>query len=409
MEPTGHVCTVRPRNLWRLQFSALVLGKLFLIIFAATSSHVLALPQQANARAEQHQSAGALGARSPGITPPSSVGSSLQKNGPSRNRIEDIQAGGPLEQLKSQGQQGSNGILPSGENARKLQTPPLSGASESEGKQDIGDRQESSSEMLSSASKADEAVEEPLSVAERVRRRFHSQKLFQDDEESDNNAALDPLPKAVVEEMLKEAQMESTSSNSATKVVCLSNCSMHGVCTPYGCSCSPGWGGVDCSSRSCPKNCSGNGVCVDGTCKCTNGFLGEDCSASENYESEIGECPNDCSGNGICDPFTRQCTCKEGFIGRSCGEERCPNDCLPNGQCADDGRCICKLGYGGSAVWEFAVALAAFATKEAEGWIAANHKRRTVPRRLAAQPTPTAPNEELAKPVGLPRQLGHSS
>ncbi|KAL8273848.1 hypothetical protein Esti_002171 [Eimeria stiedai] len=346
MEPAGHECTARPCSFWRLRFRAVLWGNVFLAIFVETTNHALAFPQQANVPTVQQQPADALGMRSLSLSPSVSAMPSVIVDGPSRSKKQEGQGGETLEKLGPSGQQRS-AILASEGDARKLQTLPLSAPLESE-RQGLGDKQRNAVQKLSEALKVEEAVEEPLTVAERVRRRFHSQKLFQEDEENDNSPALDPLPKAVVEEMFKEAQMESTSTNSTTKVVCLSNCSMHGLCTPYGCSCAPGWGGVDCSSRSCPKNCSGNGVCVDGKCKCSNGFLGEDCSESDNYESEAGECPNDCSGNGICDPFTRQCTCKEGFIGRSCGEERCPNDCAPNGQCADSGRCRCKLGYGGS-------------------------------------------------------------
>lgn len=73
-----------------------------------------------------------------------------------------------------------------------------------------------------------DAPEEPLSVSERVRRRFHSQKLFEDEGEDDSTLALNPLPHSVIEGMLKDAQAESVHTDSKTKVICLSNCSMHG-------------------------------------------------------------------------------------------------------------------------------------------------------------------------------------
>ncbi|KAL8436185.1 hypothetical protein ACSSS7_001915 [Eimeria intestinalis] len=231
--------------------------------------------QQANAPTGQQQPAGVLGARSPSITPSRLAVPSGPGNGPSRGTKEDIQAGDSLVQLGSPVQPGS-GTLPSEEDARNLQT--LSAALESGG-EGFGDKRQTSSGKLSAAPKIDEAVEEPVGVAERIRRRFHSQKLFQEDEEGDNGSGLDPLPNAVVEEMLKEAQQESTNTNSATKVVCLSNCSMHAILAQS-----------NLSKRALLEKQLGSRVCV--------------LSESENYESETGECPNDCSGNGL-SVFTR--------------------------------------------------------------------------------------------------------
>ncbi|KAL8455150.1 hypothetical protein Emag_000987 [Eimeria magna] len=315
MEPTGHGCTVRSCNVWGLQLSAVLWRKLFLIIFAATASHVSALPQPANTLTVQQQPAGAPGARSPGMSPSGSVVSSVSMNGPSRSRMEEVQAGDTLEQLGSPGQPES-GIVASEEDASKLQT--LSAAVESRA-QGLSDRQRSSSRELSSALTTEEATEEPLTVAERVRRRFHSQKLFREDEKSDDTPALDPLPKGVVEEMLKEAQMESTSTNSATKVVCLSNCSMHVVEAVRRTAAATGSvlmglasAQMDFSEKIVRKKAFGSTFTKLAVALFDCGNLSKSSpfvesslaflvcvfSASENYESEVGECPNDCSGNG---------------------------------------------------------------------------------------------------------------
>ena len=76
-----------------------------------------------------------------------------------------------------------------------------------------------------------------------------------------------------------------------------------------------------------------------GLCICYPDYAGEDCS--------VRRCPNDCSGNGEClkGGF---CKCYEGFIGYSCKDKACPGMCLGRGFC-NEGKCICKEGYGGPA------------------------------------------------------------
>lgn len=346
MEQHGHGCACLMCKRWRLRWGALFYGFSFCSVLPVSSSYV-AVPMELTGVFLEIEQAGSVPiphilSATPSATtiPPKNIDS--QPDTSPTNGLVPV----TLEyKADASGTQG-HGAASEDYNTKPeaLLTPlPPEGAIEV-----LSDQHENFVEDNSKTPKMRNEPEEPLSVAERVRRRFHSQKLFQDEDGGETILGLDPLPHSAVEQMLKEAQTESTRTDSTTKMVCLSNCSMHGVCTPYGCSCAPGWGGVDCSNKSCPKNCSGNGICVDGSCKCTNGFLGFDCSESEIDVSESGDCPSDCSNNGLCDSFTRQCTCNEGFVGRSCGEERCPNNCMPNGRCADSGRCVCQLGYGGA-------------------------------------------------------------
>lgn len=81
---------------------------------------------------------------------------------------------------------------------------------------------------------------------------------------------------------------------------CPNKCSRNGICTPLGiCACNKGFGGGDCSIRTCPsgvafsdvagaidnahKNlqCSGKGMCINGNCVCSAGFTGSACERSK--------------------------------------------------------------------------------------------------------------------------------
>ena len=70
---------------------------------------------------------------------------------------------------------------------------------------------------------------------------------------------------------------------------CPNNCSAHGTCSSqggrWGCDCSPGWSGPDCSLPLCPGHCgasAGWGDCLltggSYKCHCNKGFVGDDCS-----------------------------------------------------------------------------------------------------------------------------------
>ena len=95
--------------------------------------------------------------------------------------------------------------------------------------------------------------------------------------------------------------------------VCPKDCSGHGVCAGGICSCSPGWKGVDCATKSfCPNNCSGHGTCVQSQCACGPGWSGDDCNIQIN-------CANNCSGHGVC--VNMQCCCENGWTGNDCSRK----------------------------------------------------------------------------------------
>ncbi|KAL8425727.1 hypothetical protein Efla_003105 [Eimeria flavescens] len=333
MEPSGHVCTGRPCSSRQVRFlEAVLFGILFLALLAAKFPRVSAFPE-ANGSINPRELAGSvLSASSAEIRASSAALPPLTVSSQSKpSTDEDLRFGSAGGESEAQLQQSSGGVAL--DDNRKLETgpasSPLNGAIQGNASQNFGGNPAGTSVVK-------DASGEPLSVAERVRRRFHSQKLFQDEEEGEDAQALDPLPKSAVEEMLKEAQMQSTRADAATKGSALHMDALARLV-----------GEASTAAAEAALRIAAAMASVSMECASAQMAFWEK-TVRENYESETGECPNDCSGNGTCDPFTRQCTCNEGFIGRSCGEERCPNSCLPNGQCADNGRCMCKLGYGGS-------------------------------------------------------------
>lgn len=198
-------------------------------------------------------------------------------------------------------------------------------------------------------------------------------------------------------------------------------CGTHGKCTPAPriadtrCTCDKGYGGPYCQHLLCQSNCSNHGVCspykppqpsdflssgsaegesakewpigLAGTyggmktvrgqvaratlatgaanrsmgqavglvkkavaaalkgelwaCVCEAGWTGVDCTTPD--------CPRNCSGptQGLCGKGGA-CVCKAGFMGPDCGLLACPGDslCSHNGQCVN-GTCVCDAGWTG--------------------------------------------------------------
>ena len=97
--------------------------------------------------------------------------------------------------------------------------------------------------------------------------------------------------------------------------------------------CQDGYFGEVCE-QNCSKNCKTKGCdIINGSCECKVGYAGDPCT----------ECPSNCS-NGCNDAF--HCyTCNPGFYGDFCNQT-CSVHCARN-RCGRDGRCQCKVGYGG--------------------------------------------------------------
>ena len=60
------------------------------------------------------------------------------------------------------------------------------------------------------------------------------------------------------------------------------------------CRCKPGFGGLDCSLRTCPGDCSGNGWCYDGTCLCYPEYGGADCNVHAGNKRIPMKCALNC-------------------------------------------------------------------------------------------------------------------
>lgn len=129
---------------------------------------------------------------------------------------------------------------------------------------------------------------------------------------------------------------------------CPGNCtdSSHGLCNGDlgACDCFPGWGNDDCSRKvECPNNCTvdagcmAHGVCLStGVCDCYDEWTGEDCSQLA--------CPDNCNDHGLCSHG--QCVCLPGFYGDAC-DQSCLNECSGHGACLDTGKCVCEPFYDG--------------------------------------------------------------
>merc|ERR1719482_871623 len=125
--------------------------------------------------------------------------------------------------------------------------------------------------------------------------------------------------------------------NDCSAKQCLRNCTHpNGKCIDGKCWCKPGYGGVDCSLKTCPGDCGGNGWCFHGTCLCFPEYGGTDCNIhSENKHIPIkcalncvhgclGKCSHIYSTDGI--GPSRQCyvdctrKCLPACVGRTPGE-----------------------------------------------------------------------------------------
>ena len=199
---------------------------------------------------------------------------------------------------------------------------------------------------------------------------------------------------------------------------CPGQCSGHGACSiverviipdgvadVYGdgilsgsiaCVCDEGWGGSDCTIRTCPNDCSGNGACAqNGTCFCYRNWGGDDCSEAwcpsacnnrgtcvggvgclcdvgyDGLDCGISSCPNNCTGRGVClatpgieydairpggeaengyeariNKTSSSCLCFYGWGGQDCSHITCPLNCsFPNGYC-NNGTCVCDMIQG---------------------------------------------------------------
>lgn len=112
-------------------------------------------------------------------------------------------------------------------------------------------------------------------------------------------------------------------------MICLSNCSGHGVCSSSGCSCLDGYGGVDCSiAPTVECDCSGHGWCVRSVCLCEEHWTGASCDVPS-------ACPNGCSGYGHC--YHGRCQCDKLHWGDDCSKPSptCPGACggIEHGVC----------------------------------------------------------------------------
>ncbi|CAM9494096.1 unnamed protein product [Scytosiphon promiscuus] len=95
--------------------------------------------------------------------------------------------------------------------------------------------------------------------------------------------------------------------------MCPNSCSRRGDCNPFGrCDCWDGWGGADCSERTCSA-----------------GLAWSDRATATDTAHGLVECSN----RGKCDRVTGRCKCMSGFSGAACERANCPRGCSGHGHC----------------------------------------------------------------------------
>ena len=98
---------------------------------------------------------------------------------------------------------------------------------------------------------------------------------------------------------------------------CPNKCSGKGSCSAYGqCTCFAGYGGWDCSERTCAQATAWAGIAT----------------ATDTIHDNLAECSN----MGTCDTKTGLCKCFAGFTGQACERLACPG----GGNCNGNGRCL---------------------------------------------------------------------
>jgi hypothetical protein len=160
---------------------------------------------------------------------------------------------------------------------------------------------------------------------------------------------------------------------------CTLTCNSHGLCSPAGCDCIPGWIGSQCETPVCNPSCIGvNSFCnAPNKCSCRSGWQGTSCDvpicttgggcgyfgtcvAPDTCRCTAGWSGNNCSvpvcDTPVCNSATSKCTspnkcsCLAGWSGADCSTPICSVSCGTNGTCIAPNQCVCANGWTGSDV-----------------------------------------------------------
>lgn len=231
METHDHGFSTHPFRTWRFSFRTLACS--------IATGVILAMNIYATASVEYHSLFPSQGRRENSTGGRSSdatvAGGAID---PDPGKVLN-QTAGSLADSSPKGNAGHTGAAPGSSNGtvasqierkkpESLPTTTKQASAPSEGGSANGDPPTALKQKESRGSKAKDMRENTLSVAERVRRRFHSQKLFQDEGDNDSGEDPGPSPEATMREVVQEPPEENFRADSRTKLVCLSNCSMHG-------------------------------------------------------------------------------------------------------------------------------------------------------------------------------------